>query len=178
MQELRCVMKIRKADLKDALGVAKVQVDGWRTTYKNIVPDQYLKQMTYKDREKRWIDIISNSDQAVFVAEDESGKIIGFSSGGDERTGKYPQYPGELYAIYILAEHQRRGMGKKLFNSVVESLKQKGISAMTVFVLEDNKSRLFYEHLGARKIDTVGIELSGKKLNELVYGWEDITEIS
>src|SRR5699024_1311461 len=171
-------MEIRKANLKDALGVAKVQVDSWKTTYKNIVPDQYLEQMTYKDREKRWIDIISNSDQAVFVAEGESGEIIGFSSGGNERTGKYPQYRGELYAIYILAGHQRKGIGKQLFDSIVESLKQKNISSMAVFVLEDNKSRLFYERLGARKIDTIGIEISGKKLNELVYGWRDITEIN
>lgn len=35
-------MKIRKAYLNDALGVAKVQVDSWKTTYKNIVPEAYL----------------------------------------------------------------------------------------------------------------------------------------
>lgn len=37
-------MEIRKANLNDALGVAKVQVDSWKTTYKNIVPDEYLDQ--------------------------------------------------------------------------------------------------------------------------------------
>ena len=46
---------------------------------------------------------------------------------------------------------------------------------MTVSVLEDNDSRMFYEYYRARKIDTV--EIAGKKLNELVYGWKDITAI-
>nr|CDQ32556.1 hypothetical protein BN993_01973 [Virgibacillus halodenitrificans] len=35
-------MEIRKANLIDALGVAKVQVDSWKTTYKNIIPEAYL----------------------------------------------------------------------------------------------------------------------------------------
>lgn len=171
-------MKIREANSNDALGIAKVQVDSWKTTYKNIVPDEYLEQMTYESRKKQWADIISDSDQAVFVAENNSSAIIGFSSGGNERTGQYPRYQGELYAIYILEEYQRKGIGKLLFDPIVASLKQNNILSMAVFVLEDNKSRLFYEYLGARKIDNIGIEISGKKLNELVYGWKDITAIT
>lgn len=172
--ELGCVMEIRKANSKDALGVAKVQVDSWKTTYKNIIPDEYLEKMTYENREKKWQDIISN--QSVFVAENNS-EIIGFSNGGKERTGKYPDYKGELYAIYILEEYQRKGIGKLLLEPVVESLKQENIFSMTVSVLEDNDSRLFYEYFGARKIDTVELEVAGKELNEVVYGWKDITAI-
>jgi hypothetical protein len=33
------------------------------------------------------------------VAEGENGKIIGFSTGGKERTGHYEGYKGELYTI-------------------------------------------------------------------------------
>jgi len=168
-------MRIRKANSNDAFSVAKVQVISLKATYKNIVPDEYLDQMNYENREREWKDIISN--QAVFVAENSSGEIIGFSNGGKARTGKYPDYQGELYAIYILEEHQRNGIGKILLEPIVEYLKQKNILSMTVSVLEDNKSRLFYEYHGAKRIDTVEIEVSSKKLNELVYGWKDITAI-
>jgi hypothetical protein len=48
---------------------------------------------------------------------------------------------------------------------------------MLVLVLEDNTSRLFYEALGARKIDSIEIEIAGIRLSELVYGWEDIDAI-
>jgi hypothetical protein len=46
-------MKIRKATPNDARNIAKVQVNSWRTTYKNIVPDEFLENMGYKDREQK-----------------------------------------------------------------------------------------------------------------------------
>lgn len=48
---------------------------------------------------------------------------------------------------------------------------------MLVLVLKDNPSRHFYETLGGKMIDTVEIQIAGKKLAELVYGWEDIRNI-
>ncbi|MBM7541240.1 GNAT family N-acetyltransferase [Amphibacillus cookii] len=169
-------MNIRKALPDDAKGVAKVHVDSWKTTYKNIVPDAFLNKMSYESRERKWKEIISS--RAVYVAETDEGEIIGFASGGEERTGKYPNYHGELYAIYILEAHQRKGLGKSLLKPIIESVKQKGLFSMTVLVLEENRSRLFYEALGAKKIDTLEVDISGKKLNELVYGWEDIRVIN
>ena len=163
---------IRRAVTDDARGIAKVQVDSWRTTYKNIIPDVYLQQMTYESRETTWKNIIS--EQAVFVAETEAGEIIGFSNGGSERSGNYPDYQGELYAIYILEQFQRRGIGKLLLEPIVLELVADEIRSMTVQVLEENDSRLFYESLGAEKIDVLELEILGKRLKELVYGWDDI----
>lgn len=51
------------------------------------------------------------------------------------------------------------------------------INSMVVFVLKDNISRLFYEALGGIEIDCIEIEIGGKKLTELVYGWKDIRNI-
>jgi ribosomal protein S18 acetylase RimI-like enzyme len=168
-------MKIRKAVLADAGGIAKVHVDSWRTTYASIVPEEYLNNLTYKRREQLWKYNIPKG--AVFVAVNKENDIVGFSSGGGERDGGYPGYSGELYAIYILKEYQRKGLGKLLVKPIIEDLQQKSISTMLVKVLEDNDSCHFYEALGAKKIDTVEEEISGKKLNECVYGWDDIRGI-
>ncbi|WP_085507333.1 GNAT family N-acetyltransferase [Thalassobacillus devorans] len=168
-------MKIRKAAVTDAKDVAKVQVGSWHSTYKNIVPDEYLNNMSYESREEKWKEIISS--QPVYVAENDDGKIIGFSNGGAERTGKYPAFGGELYAIYILKEHQRKGLGKQLLAPILQELRVKSVYSMLVLVLEDNDASFFYEHLGAEKVDTVEIEIAGKKLKEVVYGWKDIREI-
>ncbi len=165
-------MKIRNAVLTDALGIARVQVDSWKTTYRNVIPDKFLDQMTYESREQKWKDIIFK--ETVFIAENKDGEVVGFSNGGKERTGKYPSYEGELYAIYILKEYQRQGLGKLLLKPIIEELKKQNIFSMMVLVLEENSSRLFYESLEAERIDTTVIEVAGKKLNELVYGWDDI----
>ncbi|WP_419881655.1 N-acetyltransferase family protein [Peribacillus sp. B-H-3] len=165
-------MRIRKAELTDAKEIAKVHVNSWKTTYADIIPDEYLNNLVYEGREKLWKENIPNSE--VFVAENEEGKIVGFSSGGKEKYGKYPDYTGELYAIYILKEYQGNGLGKLLVKAIIEEMQQNNFSSMIVLVLADNSSRLFYETLGGKKIDTIEVNISGKKLNELVYGWDNI----
>jgi L-amino acid N-acyltransferase YncA len=168
-------MQIRKAVLTDAKEIAKVHVDSWKTTYANIVPDEYLNNLTYEKQEQLWINNIPNGD--VYVAENNQGEIVGFASGGQERSGKYPNYNSELYAIYILKEYQRNGLGKLLLKPIIEELTQQNIFTMLVLVLEDNSSRHFYESLGAKKLDSIEIDFSAKNLNELVYGWDNIRTI-
>ncbi|SFF57167.1 L-amino acid N-acyltransferase YncA [Halobacillus alkaliphilus] len=168
-------MKIRRATITDAEGVARVQVDSWRSTYEHIVPEEYLTSMTYENRAQKWKKMITK--QLVYVAENREGNIIGFSNGGQERSRNYPDYEGELYAIYVLKEHQRSGVGKRLLEPIIHELNKMNIHSMLVFVLADNNSRFFYERLGAEKIDTTEIEVSGKTLDEVVYGWKDIRDL-
>lgn len=166
---------IRKAMLTDAKGIAKVHVDSWKTTYANIVPAEYLNNLSYESREQMWTNAIPYG--GVYVAESNDGKIIGFSKGGKERSGNYSGYDGELYAIYILKEFQGKGIGSALVKPVVDEIKSMGLNSMLVLVLKDNISYKFYESLGARIIDTVEVEIGGAKFSELVYGWEDIENL-
>jgi len=168
-------MLIRKALPVDAKGIAKVHVDSWRTTYKHIFPEDYLQSLSYESREKLWDSVIPNG--YVYVAENSQGDIVGFSSGGKERTGDYPGYEGELYAIYLLEEYQGRGIGRQLVKPIIEQLTDDGINSMTVFVLENNPSKNFYQSLGAIKIDQLQDTLAGKEVIELVYGWKDISKV-
>lgn len=167
------MIQIRNAILSDAKGIAKVHVDSWRTTYAGIVPEPFLQQLTYESRENLWKSAIPHGH--VFVAQNEQGDIIGFACGDKERSGDYENYEGELYAIYILQEYQGQGIGRRLVTPVVKQLLDKNIHTMLVLVLEENKSCLFYEALGARKIDTLDVEIGGVNLKEVVYGWKDIS---
>ena len=168
-------MFIRKAELKDAVGIAKVHVDGWRTTYKGIVPDTYLDNLSYENREQMWMSGIEQDN--VYIAEDEDGRIVGFASGGKERTGKYDRYVGELYAIYLLEGQQGKGLGRKLVQTVVDDLKEKKLNSMLIWALKENPTCRFYEMLGGKQIDTAEIEIEGKKLSEIAYGWDDLAEL-
>ncbi|MBG9587502.1 GNAT family N-acetyltransferase [Cytobacillus firmus] len=169
-------MKIRAAKLSDAGGIAKVHVDSWRTTYKNIIPEEFLENLSYQSREELWINIIPKG--IVFVAENDEGQIVGFSSGGKERSGDYKEYQGELSSIYILKDFQGQGIGKALVKSVTKELGKSGMNTMLVFVLADNNSTLFYEAMGGKVIDKIEVKIAGKKLYELVYGWDTIDTLS
>ncbi|WP_313805405.1 GNAT family N-acetyltransferase [Cytobacillus sp.] len=166
---------IRKANVTDAKGIAKVHVDSWKSTYANIVPAEYLNNLSYESREQMWTNAIPYG--GVYVAESNDGRIVGFSKGGKERSGTYIGFDGEIYAIYILKEYQGKGIGTALVKPIIAEMNGMGINTMLVFVLEDNISRQFYESLGGKKIDTVEVEIGGKKLSELVYGWGNIRNI-
>src|SRR5438552_7633626 len=97
-------MLIREASPTDAAAIARVHVDSWRTTYAGIVPADYLAHLSYARRELFWRDILSAPAQpgCVYVAAQDTGRIVGFASGGPERRHD-AIYQGELYAIYLLA---------------------------------------------------------------------------
>lgn len=169
-------MIIRLAKESDAAGIAKVHVDSWRTTYKGIVPDAYLfETLTYETRMKNWQGNLGRGH--VFVAEDEEQGIVGFANGGKERSGRYPKYDGELYAIYILKEFQKKEIGRKLMAHVVDYLVNNGFHSMLVWVLEENPSRTFYEKTGGKCVDVETIQIGGRNLQELAYGWENLQEL-
>src|SRR5579883_2064332 len=107
---------VREARIVDAAGVARVHVESWRTTYRGIVPDAYLDALSVENRQRGWERQLQAAGTIdVFVAEDRrSGEIVAFASGGPEQTGTETAFPWELYAIYLIADRQRRGVGRRL----------------------------------------------------------------
>ena len=168
-------MNIRLATVEDAAGIAKVHVDSWRTTYKGIIPDDFLANLNYESRETAWKRSLTEDSHSnfVYVAEDESGQIVGFVLGGAERAGD-KGFSGELYAIYLFASYQGQGIGRALTAAIAQRLKQEGMNSMLVWVLANNPSRKFYERLGGQPVHEKTENVGGVPLVEIGYGWQDI----
>ena len=169
-------MLIREAKLSDAEGIAKVHVDCWRTTYKNIIPDSYLDSLTYDKRTPLWINNISRTDNNVFVAESNEGEIVGFADGGRRETNDV-ENSGDLTSIYILEKYQAKGIGNKLVEKLFSTFNELGYNKVFVEVLEDNKSRFFYEKMGAKLYKSTTTEIQGKELNLLIYEWQSLSSL-
>jgi len=169
---------LREAHPNDAAGIARVHVGSWRAAYRGIIPDQFLADLSQPDRKRRWARTLSVPDRRdfVYVAEHAAGDIVGFASGGLERAGD-PIYRGELYAIYILPGHQRRGVGRALTGLVAERLIQLGLGSMLVWVLADNPWRRFYDTLGGQVLCSKQVETGGVELTEVSYGWLDTSAL-
>jgi GNAT superfamily N-acetyltransferase len=168
-------MLIRAAELVDAAAIARVHVDSWRTTYRGIVPDDALSALSYEQREQTWRRAISDSDnvRCVYVAEADGRHLIGFASGGPERSGDQI-YVGELYAIYLLAERQRKGAGRRLALAVASHLLRGNLTSMLVWVLAENPARSFYATLGGQQVYEKTETIGGARLVEVAYGWRDL----
>ena len=101
------------------------------------------------------------------------GSIVGFISGGVERTGRLG-YEGEVYAIYLLQLAQRQGLGTLLVQHFVRELRARGAGSMAVWVLAANPFRQFYEALGGKLVAEQQIERGGQSFTESAYGWQDL----
>ena len=170
---------IREAVIADAGTIAGVHSESWRTTYPGIVPDGYLASIDLGEWERQRRDQLANSGdrEYSYVATDQ-GQIIGWAIGGPERSGD-KEYEGELYAIYLLDNYQRRGLGRQLTEAVVSSLVESGMRSILTWVLTDNMpARRFYEALGGRYLREQKIIIGGASLFEVAYGWRDLSSLA
>ncbi|WP_199880652.1 GNAT family N-acetyltransferase [Bacillus massiliglaciei] len=167
-------MQIRKASFSDISSLAEVHIRSWQTTYKGIIPDRYLSAMNKKNREKSWERNLNTLHNITYVAETDEKQLVGFASGGPEQSHTL-SYQGEIYAVYLLQNYQRRGIGKKLLTPLVQDFISKGFKDLIIWALEDNPSCLFYEKLGGSPIEHKTMTIAGKTLAAVGYVWKDIS---
>jgi L-amino acid N-acyltransferase YncA len=168
------MMKIRAATGQDVVAIAHVHVASWRTTYAGIVPASYLASLKEEEREASWREWLT-LDVDVFVAELE-GEVVGFVSGGAIRE-PVEKFDAELFAIYLLREAQRHGIGTALLRRLAGALKARGFGSMVAWVLEDNASGGFYTRSGGRRVASKEMEVGGVMLPVVAYGWTDLEAI-
>jgi ribosomal protein S18 acetylase RimI-like enzyme len=158
--------------------MARVHVDTWRTAYRGILPADFLNALSYEARTQRWCENLAQagSQQFTLVAEDDDA-VVGFAGGGPERDGM-PGYDGEIYAVYVLTQHQRRGIGRQLMSVSARNLADRGFRTATLWALETNwRARTFYEALGGQLIGRKTKVIADTPLVEVAYGWLDLAEL-
>lgn len=177
-------MHIRLARLDDAPALAHVLIDTGRATYPGQIPDEVLFMQpledAYAESERNWrrsLQEIAASDRVpaqIFVAEDETGCVVGLAMGGLPKQEVLPQ-SGEIYVLYVSAGQQGRGLGRALVTAVSTHLAQAGLSALQIGCLATNAPACrFYEQLGGRVVTERIFDQDGATLFEVVYGWDAI----
>lgn len=174
------MITVRPAIPADALAIAQVHVAAWRVSYKGIVDEEFLKNLSVEYRAKSWQEILSTPNHPAFlyVAEEEAEQIVGFVSGRcvhEENQG----YTGEVSAIYLLKQAQGQGTGRKLMQAAARELVRRGHRSMMLWVLRDNtQARKFYEALGGQILCEKPIEIGTQPLIEIAYGWKDLQRLA
>lgn len=166
---------IRSATLDDVPGIAEVVVSTWKTSYREMVPEEYLTELTPHNQIARYQRKIQSPvpGYGLFVAVDTANQVVGFASGGALVDPK-PHYDCELFAAYVLEEQQGQGVGRQLVYTLADHLHRNGFRAMLTWMLKLNPWRGFYVSLGARKVGTRKLNMNGILLEQLAYGWPDL----
>lgn len=175
-------MLIREAHPGDEDTIAQIHVASWKTTYRGILPQQRLDHLSTEKRKQMWqqtLQEIAQGDRSkiVFVAVEEPEQVVGFIAGGKERevTTHYELADAEIYAVYLLLEAQKRGIGRLLMQSIVTWMVQEKFRQMRLWVIDANPARKFYEVLGGKLLqDIKHREWDGYQYTEVRYGWDDL----
>ncbi|HXH55301.1 MAG TPA: GNAT family N-acetyltransferase [Gammaproteobacteria bacterium] len=151
---------IRKSTLSDAYEVAKIHVKSWQQSYKSIIDEHYLRNISFRDRLDLRNKILHNNDQTqIHLVAIYKEKIIGFCDAGPSRDIA-SDYLGEIYAIYLLEKFKRLGIGNQFLKTAHQYLAQKKLLPYVAWVLKNNYGACaFYQRNG-------GV-LAGEKLKEI-----------
>lgn len=141
-------MKIRKAEISDAEAITKVHINTWQQAYKGIISEEVLAQKSYSpEKVEHWRNHIKKTisgGTAVYVSENEEGKVSGFAWGGISRDDNIPRHM-ELYAFYVRPEDQKKGHGQALF----DAFKKYAAGKFYLYTLDGNASAIsFYQKMG------------------------------
>ena len=132
---------IRYNVIEDQSQMAKIKIDVWRETYKNIIDDEYLNNLDLKKQTQKYFRSFDEYKDRVLVAV-KNKEILGYSC-FDAKTNSV-KYDSELVSIYI--KDRNRGIGTALFNETVKELLSKNKKTMIIWCLKENKNAInFYK---------------------------------
>jgi ribosomal protein S18 acetylase RimI-like enzyme len=168
---------VRDAQMRDAEGLARVQVDSYRTAYAGILPSDYLAHFTYEEQAQDWRDLLAQAERdLLLVALDGSSDLTGYALARPGPTD-IAAYDGELVALHVRQRDQRRGIGTRLIGEASRRLHERGCRSLVLWTLEQGAARGFYEKLGGQLTGRRSFELAGVTPGEVAYGWPDITRL-
>ena len=166
-------MLIRPAQPEDAPRLADVHIRAWHETYRGIMPDKALDDLSIARSTEAWAKRLAALPDRHFVAValDARQQIVGFVSAGPKRLPELPS-DGEVHAINLVSEAKRQGVGVQLMRAAAQHLADSGFQSLGLWVLERTMAaRAFYERLGGRVAARREEDFVGARLIELGIVW-------
>lgn len=172
-EEQQLKITFREANIADVVAVAKVHVQSWRESFAGIVPQTFLEKMSVENRAKAFEAGFAFDSYKMFVAETQENGIVGFADFGKIRDNQ-SKFEAELYAIYLLRDVQRKGVGGKLFDLGVKYLVANNMNSLSLTALEASPYKRFYEKMGGHLVERKTTNLEGKSYATVIYGWDKL----
>lgn len=173
-------MVIRPATTNDVSDIANLHIKGWQAAYGGLVDQAYLDSLRPEERQKDWEKWMEAGETTTLLAE-RDGRAAGFVTYGRTKTAPpgdsniRPQYPGEIYALYLDADMWRQGIGRALMQAAFQGLSDQKMKGACLWVLDGNRrAKAFYEALGGQRIGKKMITIGPSQLKEICYGWRDL----
>jgi GNAT superfamily N-acetyltransferase len=144
---------IKAAGLKDLPVIHDLAHSIWPSAYGDILSPDQLKYMLEKFNSLSSLHNQLLNSHHNFILVLDNNIPVGFASFSPKEENRSIFH---LHKIYVLPNQQGNGIGKMLLEYVVNLVKEKGATSLTLNVNRYNKARYFYEKKGfhiAREVD-------------------------
>ena len=161
---------IRFNRIEDQSQMAKIKVNGWRNTYKEIVDKEYLEKLNVEEQTQKYFRSFEEYKDRVLVAV-KGKEVLGYACFDPKE--KNFKYDSELVSLYIKEEYQRKGIGKALFTEATKELTSRNKRNMILWVFTDNKNAItFYKKLGGIISETRQAKIGNKTYKEFGFYYD------
>ncbi len=158
---------IREAILSDSNVIAEIIVETWQKSFINIIDQNYIESMDVQRFVNIMKDNIQLNKEIIFVYE-ENEIIKGFISG---KITEYSDHQCEIVGFYILPKYQRMGIGKILFQQIIEYFSRHNYKKMILWTLNSAKNNSFYKNNGGEITDKKILEIGGKTYDGIGFSF-------
>lgn len=173
---------IHPATKSDIPVIAALHIKGWQGAYGGIVDQACLDSLSVQERQKQWEEWLDPAARPVLIARDDSGHAAGFVSFGKLQTPPpgsspiRPLYSGEIYALYLLPDYYRQGIGTSLLRAAASGLTPLKHRSLCLWVAEKNvRAVSFYKKMGGERCGKKDVCIGSSPVREVCFGWRDTT---
>lgn len=148
-QRSRRIPRVRRALGTDTETVARIHVASWNVSYRGIMPDDVIARTDLKYRTAFWAERIADVEWPVFVIEANREGVAFCHMIPTKDSDDDSRRVGHITSLHVLPQLRGLGYGRSLLELVFKEFRQRGITEVTLWVLEENtKARRFYEKHG------------------------------
>jgi ribosomal protein S18 acetylase RimI-like enzyme len=135
-------LEIRRAEIRDADGIARVCAAGWRDTYQGMKESERIEAVIAEyyepERIRREIAAPEGWDGWIVAVEDET--VVGAGGGGMTEPGV-----GEIFVLYLDPTRRGEGIGTLILDAITEQQRAQGAREQWVSVEPENRKGIpFY----------------------------------
>lgn len=161
-------VSIRRATPADATDLAELGAATFTETFGHLYPPEDLQTfLAQAHSPESWSATLTNLDRAVWVAEHDSGRKLGFIVAGACKlpVRNLEAEAGEIQQLYVLAEFHNLRLGTRLMEIGLDWLASQRRSPLYIGVWSENHgAQRFYARYGFNKCGEYGFPV-GKTID-------------
>jgi GNAT superfamily N-acetyltransferase len=171
-------ISLMPASSQDAQQIAELQAQSWRSTYRGMLPDDYLDHHVVADRIESWTARFANfaPHRALVLKAVSEDALLGYVC---VLLDEEPEWGARLDNLHVIPDSKGTGIGYALFQAAREWIAQVSPGTpMHLWCVEDNRvARRFYDRQGGTIVESASRSFAGQpSVPELRYWWPPLSE--